>query len=322
MIVFSGIQPTGDLHIGNYLGAVKNWVELQNSGEYDCYFCIVDLHSLVGNQSAEELRERITNTAAELFALGLDPDKSTVFVQSHVQEHTELAWMFNTLTPVTELERMTQFKDKSSQQAKNINAGLFTYPVLQAADILLYKGTHVPVGEDQKQHIELTRDIARWFNNKYGEFFPETEALITEMPRVKGLLHPEKKMSKSLEEGNSLFLKDDPEILEKKVKKSVTATEGDAPGVQNLMMLLKEFGDSSAHHHMQQMQADGTLQFGELKAVLAEAVATYFAAFRRERAALLQSPELIAEKLSAGAASASKIAQQTMAEVRKMVGIR
>src|SRR3989338_5443670 len=189
-VIFSGIQPTGNLHVGNYLGAIKNWVELQNSGKYDCFFCIVDYHSLVGNMSSEERRKQITIVAAELLALGIDPKKSTFFIQSAVSEHTELAWILNCVTSMGELQRMTQFKDKSETQSKNVNVGLFAYPVLQAADILLYKGNRVPVGQDQVQHIELTREIARWFNSRFDKFFPETKALLTETPKIMSLLDP------------------------------------------------------------------------------------------------------------------------------------
>lgn len=323
-VIFSGIQPTGSLHIGNYLGAVKNWVALQNSGEYNCFFSIVDYHSITGNRTAAERKEQIIHLAAELIAAGIDPEKCTFFVQSHVPEHTELAWVFNSVTPMAELERMTQFKDKSERQAKNINAGLFTYPVLQAADILLYHGTHVPVGEDQVQHIELTRDVARWFNNKYGDLFPETEALLTEIPRVKSLLEPTKKMSKSLGEGHVIDLADEPAVLEKKIKKAVTATEGgsNAPGVDNLLLLLKEFGDASAVDQFAAAQADGSIRYGDLKQAVTAAVGEHFADFREKRRALLDNHDAIADILIAGAEKAQPIARATMETVRERIGIR
>ena len=242
-IIVSGVQPTGNLHIGNYLGAVKNFVDLQDSGKYEMYIFIADLHSLTGNMDAETRREQITRTAAELLALGIDPKKTTLFVQSHIQEHTELGWVFNCVTPIMELERMTQYKDKSKQQTKNINAGLYTYPVLQAADILLYHGNLVPVGQDQVQHVELTRVVARNFNKRFGNYFPEAEALLTKVPKVMSLLEPEKKMSKSLGGGHVIELCDEPVVIEKKLKKAVTATTGGdkAPGVINLLMLLEKF---------------------------------------------------------------------------------
>ncbi|HLD60911.1 MAG TPA: tryptophan--tRNA ligase [Patescibacteria group bacterium] len=323
-IVLSGIQPTGNLHIGNYLGAVKNWVELQNSGKYQMYIFIADLHSLTGNLTPDVLRKQITITCAELVAAGIDPKKTTFFVQSQIPEHTELTWVFNSVTPIAELYRMTQFKDKSERQEKNINAGLLTYPILQAADILLYKGEQVPVGLDQAQHLELTRDIARWFNNRYGEYFPDTKPLFTEIPKVMSLLEPTKKMSKSLGQGHVIELADEPEVVESKLKKAVTATEGGgaAPGVQNLLMLLKQFGDKKTYSDFVKAEKDGTIRYGDLKTVLAEAIGNYFADFRKKRAELLKNPKQLEKIMKAGANEAQKIASKTMEEVRKLVGIR
>lgn len=323
-VIFSGIQPTGNLHIGNYLGAVRNWVELQNSGEYDCYFCIVDLHSLTGNMSADDRRAQTVRTAAELLAAGIDPEKSTVFIQSYVQEHAELGWLFDSLTPMNELDRMTQFKDKSSSQRKNINAGLYTYPTLQAADILMYKGTHVPVGEDQVQHIELTRDIARWFNKKYGDYFPETEVILTKTARVKSLLEPESKMSKSKGAGHVIELADEPAVIEKKIKKAVTASEGggDNPGAHNLLLLLNEFGSKSAAKAFEAAEKDGSIRYGDLKKEVSAALADSFADFRQKRSELLENHDELAEVLLAGAEKARAVAAKTMEDVRKLVGIR
>jgi tryptophanyl-tRNA synthetase len=323
-IIFSGIQPTGNLHIGNYLGAVKNWVALQDSGKYTCYFCIVDYHSLTGEMSAKDRHDQIIRTAAELLAAGIDPEKSTFFVQSHVPEHAELAWIFNCVTPVAELERMTQFKDKSAEQKKNINTGLLTYPVLQAADILLYHGTHVPVGEDQVQHVELTRSIARWFNNAYKKYFPETKPILTKTSRVKSLLDPNKKMSKSLGMGHVIELADEPAVIEKKVKKAVTATAGggDAPGVQNLLGLLKEFGDEKTHKAFVSAEKSGEIRYGDLKRAVAESIAEYFVDFRARREELLLDHDHIAEILIAGAERAQSVAKATMDDVRAYIGIR
>jgi len=323
-IIFSGIQPTGNLHIGNYLGAVKNWVDLQNSGRYDCYFCIVDLHALTGNMDSQTRREQITRTAVELIAAGIDPKRCTFFVQSHVPEHTELSWIFNTVTPIAELERMTQFKDKSARQEKNINAGLLTYPILQAADILLYQATLVPVGQDQIQHIELTRDIARFFNNRYGKYFPETKHLLTEAPKVMSLLEPTKKMSKSLGEGHVIELTDEPEVIEKKLKKAVTASEGGAgsPGVDNLLSLLNHFGDQSLFMTYSKAEKEGTIRYGDLKKDLTLALSDYFANFRAQRAKLLKNSKQIHSLLEQGAEKAGVVAEKTMKDVRKLVGIR
>jgi len=322
-VIFSGIQPTGELHIGNYLGAVKNWVDLQNSGQYDCYFCIVDYHSITSNMIAEERRKNIALMAAELLAIGIDPNKVTLFVQSHVPEVTELDWIFNCVTTIAELERMTQFKDKSLTQKQNINAGLFTYPVLQAADILLYHGTLVPVGDDQVQHIELTRNIGRWFNKRFGDYFPETKPLLTEIPKVMSLLEPDKKMSKSKGEGHVINLSDEPEVIEKKLKKAVTATEGGgkAPGVENLLLLLKQFGDPAIYKKFAAAEKDGSIRYDDLKVALAEAIGNYFVSFRTKRNELLAQPGQIIGALAAGAEKARVVAESTMVKVRSMVGI-
>jgi tryptophanyl-tRNA synthetase len=323
-IVFSGIQPTGNLHLGNYLGAIKNWVAIQNSGKYDCYFCVVDYHSLTGTMTAKERREKIETVVVELLALGIDPEKSTFFVQSHVPEHTELGWVFNNITPLAELYRMTQFKDKSAHQEKNITSGLLTYPILQAADILLYKGQQVPVGQDQVQHIELTRDIARWFNKKYGEFFPETKPLLTTIPKVMSLLEPAKKMGKSLGQGHVIELAETPEQIESKLKKAVTATEGGAgsPGVQNLLLLLKEFGTTKMYTQFTQAEKDKSIRYGDLKNELAKNIADYFAEFRQVREKLLHNKKQIEKIMEGGAKQAKKVAEKTMEDVRLLIGIR
>jgi len=323
-IIVSGVQPSGNLHVGNYLGAIKNFVVLQDSGKYDMYIFIADLHSLTETISPEKRQDNITCLAAELLAAGLDPEKITLFVQSHVPEHSELAWVFNCVTPMTELERMTQFKDKSQQQVKNINAGLFTYPVLQAADILLYHGQRVPVGQDQVQHVELTRDIARWFNRRYMKYFPETKTLLTEVPKVMSLLEPEKKMSKSLGEGHTIDLADEPKVIAKKVKKAVTATSGggQAPGVANLLLLLEKFVDKEVYNEFVKAEKAGSIRYGDLKTAVSQAVGEYFTDFRAKRKELLADHDKLAEILITGADKARPIAQKTMGEVRKLVGMR
>ncbi len=323
-VILSGIQPTGNFHIGNYLGAVKNWVDLQNSGKYQMYIFIPDFHSLTGNLSSNDRRERMVIAAAELIACGIDPDKTTLFVQSHVPEHTELAWIFNCVTPVTELYRMTQFKDKSERQEKNINTGLLTYPILQAADILLYHATAIPVGLDQVQHVELTRDIARWFNARFGDYFPEPKHLLTEVPKVMSLLEPAKKMSKSLGAGHVIELADEPEVILKKLKKAVTATEGGdrAPGVENLLLLLKQFGSSAVYEQFVSLEKDGSIRYGDLKEALAEAIGGYFTDFRDKRTQLLANPKQVEDILLQGKIAASRVAAVTMEDVRRLVGIR
>lgn len=321
-VIVSGIQPTGNLHIGNYLGAVKNWVDLQNSGKYDCYFMIVDYHSLTGDMNPADRQEKILNVASELLAAGLDPKKSTIFVQSHVPAHTELAWIFNTVTPIAELYRMTQFKDKSERQEKNINTGLLTYPVLQAADIVLYRGTLVPVGQDQVQHVELTRDIARWFNNRYGNYFIEPKVLLTEIPKVMSLLEPTKKMSKSHGLNSVIELADEPEMIANKLKKAVTATEGgEAPGVQNLLLLLKHFGTKEDLAAFTKAAKDGSIRYGDLKTAVGMALAARFEDFRIKRADLIKHPAKVKKILAEGAAHAEKVATKTMKEVRKLTGL-
>jgi len=334
-IILSGMQPTGNLHIGNYLGALKHWVDLQNSGKYDCYFFIADLHSLTGDMTASERRHQITMLAAEILAAGIDPKKSTLFVQSHVPAHTELGWIFDCVTPVAELERMTQFKDKSVSQEKNINAGLFTYPALMAADILLYKPEAVPVGDDQIQHLELTRDIAKKFNKRYptfakatagkGEFFTEPKAVLTKTPRIKSLLEPTSKMSKSKGLGHVIELADEPAVIEKKLKKAVTATEGGegSPGVENLLLLLQHFStNDTSYKAFVSAEKDGSIRYGDLKSAVSDAISTYFFSFRERRKELLDNHNEIADILIDGAHRASAVANKTMEEVRKLVGIR
>jgi tryptophanyl-tRNA synthetase len=323
-IIVSGIQPTGNLHLGNYLGAVKNWVELQHSEKYDLFIFIADLHSMTGDMTAEKRKEQITKTTVELLAAGIDPDKTTIFAQSHVRGHAELAWIFNCVTPIAELERMTQFKDKSGRQEKNINTGLLTYPILQAADILLYHGNFVPVGEDQIQHVELTRDISRWFNNRYQEYFAETKPLLTDIPKVKSLLEPEKKMSKSKGEKHVIELADEPEVIEKKLKRAVTASSSDdvSPGVENLLLLLHEFGDKEVHDRFVKAQKDGSIRYGDLKQELSNVLDKYFSDFRVKRADYMEHREKVSEILEIGAKKAQKIADSTMEDVRKIVGIR
>lgn len=323
-IIVSGIQPTGNLHIGNYLGAVKNWVELQNSDKYEMYIFVADLHSLTGNMKAEERRNQILATSAELIAAGIDPKKTTLFIQSEIPEHSELAWIFNTITPIAELERMTQFKDKSTRQEKNINAGLLTYPVLQAADILLYRGQYVPIGQDQIQHLELTNDIARWFNNKYGVMFGEVKPLLTHFPKVMSLLEPTKKMSKSLGAGHVIELQDEPETIEAKLKKAVTATEGggEAPGVQNLLSLLKEFGEADVHNKFIDAEKSGTIRYGDLKSALAKALTDHFSEFRKVRKELLNNPKNLQSILQVGAEKAGKAAKSIMQDIKRGAGLR
>jgi len=322
--LFSGIQPTGNLHIGNYLGALKQWVALQN--DYNSIFCVVDYHSLTENFDPKIKKEQILNTAIDFLSCGIDPKKSIVFIQSHVSEHAELAWILNCLTPIGELERMTQYKDKSARQKENVNAGLFTYPVLMAADILLYKTEAVPVGDDQVQHIELARSIAKKFNAKFGEFFKEPKEILTTAKRIMSLTSPDKKMSKSLGEKNYIALSDTPEIIKKKIQSATTdfgsATNNKISGGRNLLNLLKEF--SSDKNIIAKFETDyknGSLKYSELKPVLAEAIIAALKPIQERRAELLKDKKYVTEILAAGAIKAHAIADKNLLEIKKLIGI-
>jgi len=324
-ILFSGIQPTGNIHLGNFLGALKNWVRLQNEGRYQCIYSIVDYHAMTVKFDPGKIAERIKETAIVLLAVGLDPQKSIIFVQSTVPEHTELAWIFNCLIPIAELERMHQFKEKSEQNKSDINAGLFTYPVLMAADILLYKSLFVPVGEDQKQHVELTRVIAKKFNNKFSAVFPEPETLLTNVPRVMSLAEPLKKMSKSLGDKHYIALTDSAEIVKKKIMSAVTDTGAGAkisPGVANLFSLLEETaGDPNIALELKTAQIRGQLKYIDLKQAVFEAVWQTILPIQKKIEEIKNQPSILAEVLISGTVKAQKIAQETMKEVKEKCGI-
>jgi tryptophanyl-tRNA synthetase len=321
--IISGIQPTGKLHLGNYLGSLKHFVELQNSGKYECFFFIADLHSLTENYDPKQKQAQVLDTIATFLALGLDPKKSTLFLQSAIPAHTQLAWIFNTLTPMGELERMTQYKDKAARQKSNINVGLFDYPVLQAADILLYKPFGVPVGQDQIQHVELTRMIARKFNTKYGELFPEPKELLTPVPKVMSLLEPEKKMSKSLGDQHVINLTDEPDVIKKKLARAVTATEGGSenPGVTNLLTILEQFDDAKSKAFWKQ-EADREIRYADVKTELTKTLDQTFADFRKEHARLLAHPKECAKILGAGNTAAAEVANATLEEAVERAGLR
>lgn len=310
----SGLRASSEPHIGNYLGAIKQFVEKQN--DYDCYFFIADLHTLTTPFEPKELRKNVTDVVATYLAAGLDPKKSALFLQSQVAEHSELAWILECITPLGELYRMTQFKDKSEGAKKeSINAGLLNYPVLMAADVLLYKAEVVPVGEDQVQHLELSRVVARKFNNHFGKTFPEPKPLLNKAARVKSLSEPQKKMSKTGGEG--ILLSDEPAVIQKKIRKAVTTPAG----IENLLFLLKEFGKPEQSAQFEKAYKDGSLKNFELKDVLAEEISNYFADFREKRKELLASPDLIADALTMGAKKARTAAQETMQEVKNKIGL-
>jgi len=320
--VLSGVQPSGELHIGNYLGSIKNFVELQN--KYQCYFFLATYHSITEDYEPKEKKQDVFNLALDFLAAGLDPKKCIIFNQVDVPECTELAWIFNTLVPISELERMTQFKDKAAKQIKNINVGLLDYPVLQAADILLYHPDFVPVGYDQLQHLELTNNVVRLFNNKYGQYFKPIKPLLTKTPKIMSLLEPEKKMSKSAGPNHYIGINDEPEVIHEKLKRAVTGigTEEKIPaGVQNLITLLEEFGTTKQVAHFKNQIKNKTIRYSELKENLAKDIANYFADFRKKRKALAQKPKEIEKILAQGAKSARKVAQKTLTEVKKLIGV-
>jgi tryptophanyl-tRNA synthetase len=322
--VLSGIQPTGGFHIGNYLGAVQNWVRLAELPGHRCFYCIVDLHALTQDYSPSEMPARVEEMTADLLACGLDPERVGLFVQSHVPEHAELAWALATVTPHGELERMTQFKDKSKHQPENVNAGLFTYPILMAADILLYKATRVPVGHDQVQHLELTREIARRWNARFGETFPEPQPIHTQAPKILGL-DGKQKMSKSL--GNTILVVEEPEAIRKKIGNAYTdetrlrKSDPGHPDKCYVCGLHNYFSTAevTARHH--EGCATATLGCVDSKRALAESLVGYLAPIRERSLSLRANPARLREVLAAGAAQARKVAQETMREVRERLGL-
>ncbi|MCS6773971.1 MAG: tryptophan--tRNA ligase [Anaerolineae bacterium] len=328
-IVFSGIQPTGEMHIGNYFGAVHNWVCLQNSGQYQTIYCVVNLHAMTLPYAAETLKKNTEQMFVDLLAAGLDPDKSIVFVQSMVPEHTELAWVFACVCSYGDLTRQTQFKEKSEQlegkQDAFISAGLFTYPVLQAADILLYHAANVPVGQDQKQHLELSRDIAQRFNTQFGEYFPLPEVMFTETPKLFALNDPTKKMSKSLGPKSYVGLFEDEATVRSKVRSAVTDTGNpDEPmgaGAQNLLAILRACGRGDVAAEFEREYAQGPRRYAPLKEATADALVALTSAMRTRRAEIMADREGVKRLMKEGADKARAIATQTMREVRRLVGL-
>lgn len=317
----SGVQPTGSLHIGNYLGALKNFVDLQNSGRYDCYFVIVDMHALTQHPQPKVMRRMISDLAADFIACGIDPKKATLFQQSQVPAHAELAWVLNCLTPMGELNRMTQYKDKSDRHGANV--GLFTYPVLQTADIILYDPKVVPVGDDQLQHLELARTLARKFNDRYGRTFHEPKPLLTELPRVMSLTNPAKKMSKSDPNG-CVFIDDDFATVLNKMRKAVTDSGSEIifdpigkPALANLLRIYAAMGNTTVKRLEKKYQGVG---YGAFKRELADVVATHLEPIREKKRKLMRDPAKLKRVLAAGSRKADKAASAKMAEVRKRLG--
>lgn len=324
--LFSGMQPSAEsLHLGNYAGALMQWREMQST--HDAVFCVVDLHAITVPQDPAKLRENTRRTAAQYIAAGIDPDHSTLFVQSHVPAHTQLAWVFNTITGFGEASRMTQFKDKSAKQgADSASVGLFTYPILQAADILLYDAAVVPVGEDQRQHIELTRDIAARFNSRFGDtlIVPEVR-ILKESAKVFDLQNPESKMSKSGESPQGIvWLLDDPTTVAKKIKSAVTDTDRDIrfdpankEGVSNLLGILSLLGGTPIDRLEEEFAGKG---YGDLKGAVADAVVAEFEPIRARTLELLSDPAELDRMLAVNADRASQIAEATLTRVYNAVG--
>ncbi|HXF95395.1 MAG TPA: tryptophan--tRNA ligase [Gemmatimonadales bacterium] len=319
--VFSGIQPSGELHIGNYLGAVRNWVALQD--QHECLFCVVDLHAVTQPYEPTELAQRTLEMALSLFAAGLDPERSVVFVQSHVPEHTELNWLLTTVTPLGELERQTQFKDKAQRQ-ESVSAGLLNYPVLQAADVLLYRASLVPVGEDQLQHLELMREIARRWNARFGEgFFPEPQAQLTATRRVLGL-DGRAKMSKSL--GNTIGLFDPPEAIWEKLKPAatdparVTRRDPGNPEICNIYTIHQGFSPPDVVRQVAHNCRTAGWGCLDCKRVLADHMIATLAPIRQRADELRAAPARVRSLLATGARRARALAARTMAEVRRRMG--
>ncbi len=320
-IVLSGIQPTGLIHIGNYLGALKNWVESQKKEEFKCIYTIVDLHALTIKQDPKKYAGQTLNLTIDYLALGIDPKKSILFVQSHIPEHTELMWILNTLTPMGELERMTQYKEKAEQNKQNINAGLFNYPVLMAADILLYKTNLVPVGADQVQHVEIARSIAQKFNTRYGKTFKEPHALLTKGSRIMGL-DGNHKMSKS--RNNYVGIFEEPEEISKKFKGATTDSgkeikfSKEKPQISNLLTIYSAFSCEKIEDVEKKFEGKG---YAEFKEDLGKTVADALAPFREKRKELEGKKDEVKQILADGAKKARSIAQETMREVRNKVGL-
>lgn len=323
-IVLSGIQPSGRLTIGNYLGALKNWVRLHET--YDSYYMLVDLHAITARQDPAVLRERCYEFIALYIACGLDPAKNVLFVQSHVSAHARLAWILNCYTQFGELARMTQFKDKSARHADNINAGLFSYPVLMAADILLYDASRVPVGDDQKQHLELTRDIAMRFNGLYGEVFTVPEPMIPPVgARIMGLQTPSAKMSKSEDaETNAIYLLDEPQRIERKLKRAVTDMEGsirfdpaEKPGVSNLMSILAACTGQSFEAITREYDGQG---YGQFKKAVADAVIAQLEPVQKRYHEIRADQAALRAVLRDGAARAAERADRCLARVHEALG--
>ncbi|MDO5708201.1 MAG: tryptophan--tRNA ligase [Andreesenia angusta] len=322
-IIFSGIQPSGALTIGNYLGSLKNWVELQD--EYNCYYCVVDQHAITVPQEPKMLRKNTLEILAVYLAAGLDPEKCTLFIQSHVPAHAQLSWVLSTMTYMGQLNRMTQFKEKSQKGEGNLNAGLFTYPVLMAADILLYNADLVPVGEDQKQHLELARDLADRFNSRYSDTFTVPDGYIPKLgARIMSLQEPEKKMSKSAEDPNSyILILDDEATIKRKFKRAVTDSIGivkytdEQPGIKNLITIYSSFSNMSIEEIEKKYEGKG---YGEFKEDIGQLVADSLAPIREKVEYYLDNKDELERIYREGAQKAEKASRRVLSKVYRKVG--
>ena len=322
--MLSGIQPSGDLHLGNYLGAIRNWGA--RSDLYECFYFMADLHTITVRQTPADLRRRTLEQLAQYIACGLDPEKNTLFVQSHVHQHAELGWVLNCYTMFGELSRMTQFKDKSSKHSENVNGGLFTYPALMAADILLYQPDLVPVGHDQKQHCELTRDVAKRFNGIYGDVFKVPEPFIPETgARIMSLNAPDSKMSKSMPEG-CVFLMEKPEDIQRKFKRAITDSDTEncvrfdpenKPGVSNLMSIYSAVTGRTFEEIEAEFAGCG---YGKFKPMVGDAVVEHLRPIREETTRLLKDKAYLESVYRDGAQKAGYVADKTLRKVYKKVG--
>ncbi|MEG0357054.1 MAG: tryptophan--tRNA ligase [Christensenellaceae bacterium] len=321
--IYSGIQPSGNLTLGNYLGAVKNWVDLQD--EYNCYYCVADLHAITVRQNPAELRKRTLDVLSILIAAGIDPKKNIIYMQSHVSAHAELAWILDCFTYMGELSRMTQFKEKSAK-VENINSGLFTYPALMAADILLYQTDLVPVGVDQKQHLELTRDVALRFNNIYGDVFTIPEPYIPKTgAKIMSLQEPEKKMSKSDDNENAyIALLDSPEVITRKIKKAMTDSEGvirfteEKQGVSNLLTIYSAINKKTIQECEKEFEEQN---YGTLKQRVAQAVVSVLEPLQKEYAKVRADKAFLESIMTENAQKAAFAANKTLSKVKKKVGL-
>lgn len=324
MRIFSGIRPTGNIHIGNYLGAIKQWIQLQEKNE--CVFCIVDLHATTTPYEQKEMQKNIFEAAIIYLAAGVNPENSIIFVQSQVKEHAELCWLLNTITPIGELQRMTQFKEKAKKHPEYVNAGLLNYPILMAADILLYKTQGVPVGKDQEQHVELARTIAKKFNQKFGKIFTEPEAILPKSgAKIMNLQDPKKKMSKTDDPKSYISLFDNPEDIQKKIMsaatdsgKNIAYNATKKPGISNLLTIYSLLTDKPTQAIEKQFKGKG---YADFKKSLAKVAINYLEPFRRKQKELLARDIYVQEILRKGQSRAETIAKATMQEVRSKMGL-